>query len=244
MNDATIQRKLVLDPAAPHQAACIFIERHYTTNGLRTLHHHAGTFCEWNGRCYESSDLGTIRSKLYAFLKAAHRPIRDGHVPFQANKVVVNNIVDAIAAEAHLPHSIAPPAWLDDTADRPPAAEMVACANGLLHLPSGRLLPATPAFFSPNALDFEFNAAASAPAEWLRFLGSIWDGDPEAIETLQEWFGYCLTSDTRQQKILLVVGPRRSGKGTIGRVLTGLLGQSNVVAPTLASLPYSPKWGK
>ena len=236
MSDATLRRKLLLDPAAPHQAACTFIERHYTTDRVRTLLHHADTFYHWNGRCYERSDLHTIRSKVYAFLKAAYRPTKPKPVPFRANMALVTNIVDAIAAEVHLPHSITLPAWLVDTADRPPAAEMVACTNGLLHMPSGRLFSATPAFFSLNALEFEFNAAAPPPAEWLRFLGSIWDGDPEAIETLQEWFGYCLTSDTRQQKILLIVGPKRSGKGTIGRVLTGLLGQANVVAPTLAGL--------
>jgi len=48
--------------------------------------------------------------------------------------------------------------------------------------------------------------------------------------------GYLLTPDTRQQKILMLVGPKRSGKGTIARVLQRLLGPENVVAPTLASL--------
>ena len=33
-----------------------------------------------------------------------------------------------------------------------------------------------------------------------------------------------------------MVGPRRSGKGTIGRVLTRLIGEHNCVSPTLASL--------
>jgi putative DNA primase/helicase len=33
-----------------------------------------------------------------------------------------------------------------------------------------------------------------------------------------------------------MVGPKRSGKGTIGRVLTALLGRHNVAAPTLAGL--------
>ncbi|MDZ7735869.1 MAG: hypothetical protein U5P41_07065 [Gammaproteobacteria bacterium] len=33
-----------------------------------------------------------------------------------------------------------------------------------------------------------------------------------------------------------MVGPRRSGKGTILRVMTALLGRSNVAAPTLSSL--------
>ena len=48
--------------------------------------------------------------------------------------------------------------------------------------------------------------------------------------------GYLLGGDTRLQKIFLFVGPKRAGKGTIGRVLTGLLGSHNVAAPTLASL--------
>jgi putative DNA primase/helicase len=48
--------------------------------------------------------------------------------------------------------------------------------------------------------------------------------------------GYVLGGSTAQQKIFMLVGPRRSGKGTIGRVLTGLLGAHNVAAPTLASL--------
>jgi putative DNA primase/helicase len=53
---------------------------------------------------------------------------------------------------------------------------------------------------------------------------------------LQEWAGYLLTADTRQQKILLLVGPKRSGKGTIARVFRGLLGADNVAGPTLSSL--------
>jgi putative DNA primase/helicase len=39
-----------------------------------------------------------------------------------------------------------------------------------------------------------------------------------------------------QQKGFLLVGPKRSGKGTIARVLTRLVGIDNTVAPTLAGL--------
>jgi putative DNA primase/helicase len=45
-----------------------------------------------------------------------------------------------------------------------------------------------------------------------------------------------LTPDTSHQKILMLVGPKRSGKGTIARVLRGLIGPENVANPTLASL--------
>jgi putative DNA primase/helicase len=70
----------------------------------------------------------------------------------------------------------------------------------------------------------------------LRFLNELWPDDPDAIRTLQDWFGYVLTCDTRQHKILMLVGPLRGGKGTIGRTLGALLGPDNVCSPTLSSL--------
>ncbi len=60
------------------------------------------------------------------------------------------------------------------------------------------------------------------------FLKSLWPDDQQAINTLQEIFGYLITSDTKQQKIFSLVGPMRSGKGTIARILTALLGQDSV----------------
>jgi putative DNA primase/helicase len=80
--------------------------------------------------------------------------------------------------------------------------------------------------------------AAPEPRQWLEFLGQLWGpDDQEAINTLQEVFGYCLTGDTGQQKAFLLVGPKRSGKGTIARVLARLVGiGGNAVAPTLAAL--------
>ena len=119
---------------------------------------------------------------------------------------------------------------------RPDAAEMLPVRNGLLHLPSGQLYPPTPHFFGLNSTDVTFDPQAPAPAEWLRFLHELWDDDEAAIEALGEWFGLCLSVDTSHQKILLLVGPKRAGKGTIIRVLQGLLGKDSYAAPTLASL--------
>ena len=143
---------LELDPAAPLTTAKLFIERHYTTDRLRTLQHHAGVFYTWNGRCYEPADPQLIRSKLYSFLDAAKRRDSNGNlVPFKPNMARVSNVVDAIQAVANLPSTVRAPAWLANPAGRPPAGELVACANGLLHLATGQLLDTTPAFFSLTA---------------------------------------------------------------------------------------------
>src|SRR5262249_4640942 len=73
--------------------------------------------------------------------------------------------------------------------------------------------------------------------------------DPrENIATLQEWMGYLLTPATRQQKILMMIGPPASGRSTIARIITALIGPDNVASPDLASFAeqfgLSPLVGK
>jgi putative DNA primase/helicase len=151
--------------------------------------------------------------------------------------------LDALKALTHLAATMKPPVWLKDDGmytdlnDVLYAPEdIVSFRNRLLHLSGRELVAHTPQLFVVNTLDFDYDPQAAAPTNWFAFLNSVWPDDPEVIDTLQEIFGYLLTADTRQQKIFLIVGPKRSGKGTIARVLTHMLGAANVVAPTLASL--------
>jgi putative DNA primase/helicase len=121
------------------------------------------------------------------------------------------------------------------------ADQILPAKNALVHLPSltdgvSRTTPPTPRFFNAYALEYEFDPAAPPPLEWLSFLEQIWGTDTESVAALQEWFGYLLTPDTKQQKILMMVGPKRSGRGTIARVLKALAGANSVVNPTLSAL--------
>ena len=86
-------------------------------------------------------------------------------------------------------------------------------------LASGRLLRPTPVFFALNASDVAFDPQAAPPRRWVGFLSELFGNDQQALETLQEWFGYCLSTDTSQQKIMPMVGPPRSGKGTIAHMV-------------------------
>lgn len=228
--------ELILNSGAPLASARQFLSRGHTLDGTRTLHHQNGTFYSWGGSHYTELAAEEMRQGLYRFLDKAKRiDDRNKVVSFDPNKNRVANVLEATAAEAQITRRIRPPAWLGSGAN-PPAGEVIACSNVLLHLPTKNTLPHTPNFFTLNALDFAYDAAAPEPAEWLKFLASIWPDDQEAINTLQEAFGLFLTGDTRHQKAILVVGPKRSGKGTLARVLTDLLGAANVCGPTLSSL--------
>ncbi|HJU18593.1 MAG TPA: phage/plasmid primase, P4 family [Stellaceae bacterium] len=226
----------VIDTAAPYDIAKQFIMHRFTVSGVRTLHHHRGGFYAWAGAAYADMGDAALRAGLYEFLAACKRRDPKGELqPVKPNAGMVNNVLDGLHAAAHLDDALSAPAWLDQAPDLP-ADEILVCANGLLHLPTLDLLPHTPSFFSHNSLDFAFERNAPEPRQWLAFLAQLWPSDPVAIETLQEMFGLALTGDTRHQKAFLIVGPKRSGKGTIARVLARMVGADNTVAPTLAGL--------
>lgn len=175
-----------------------------------------------------------MRAAVWHFLDAAKKPGSGGGVgPFLPKPEDVSATLDALKAVVHL-DAPKPPVWLDGVSGADPG-ELVSLQNGLLHIPSRVLGQHTPALFSTNSLPFEWDPEAEAP-NWEKFLHDIWGDQPDSIECLQEMFGYLLTADTSQQKMFMLIGPRRSGKGTIGRVLSALLGQENISGPTLASL--------
>jgi len=138
----------------------------------------------------------------------------------------------------HLPNTAntRPPVWLDGYGkDRPNPSKLVSLQNGIFHTEENMIIPHSLGFFTTNSLPFAYDPEAKCPA-WHAFLKDIWGDDPESVACLQEMFGYILSGDSSQQKFFNIIGPRRSGKGTINKVLVSLLGQHNTVAPQLEEL--------
>lgn len=84
-------------------------------------------------------------------------------------------------------------------------------------------------------LPHPYDPAAECP-QWFEFLDDVFDGDEERVNLLAEWFGLNMTSDTRYQAIMMLVGPRRSGKGTTLRMLRRLVGDTNCASPRMTTL--------
>ena len=206
------------------------------------MHSYAGSFLSWKGNRYGEIEEGAIRQRLQPWLHAALRyqfskqNKRLELVDFESNPSSVNAALESTRAHVFVPVTLTPPCWLDDRVGAPDPRSLLAYPSRTLDLETGRTLPATPALFNVNAIDFEYDPNAEPPERWISFLEQLWGDDLESVALLQEWMGYSLVADTSQQKMLLIVGPRRAGKGTIGRVLTRLVGTGNVVGPTTSSL--------
>jgi putative DNA primase/helicase len=233
----------------PHRLAQVFL----ASLPENTLRFYRSGFVGWRAGVYSPVPDDDIRGRVTAavreeFVRANETDVavwaaseKKGGAP-QVRKVtsrLVGDVINALRSLVAVPHHVTPPAWLDGESG-PPPADVLAMPNGLLDIPSGTLHAPSPSFFTFNAVGFDFDPKAPTPAHWERFLLDVWgdgkDADMESVSALQEWFGYLLTADTRQQKLLMLIGPRRAGKGTITRVLRELVGERNYSGPTLNGL--------
>jgi len=234
----------VAAPDDPFTLAMLHLNGH-RHDGLKTLRYHRGEFTSWRAAAWRSLAEGEVKAKLGGTVHDALMQINayklDDKSKKKATQKAIGDTMGALKSLTLLDGDVGQPSWIE--MDPPfPADEVLPTRNALVHLPGfvrnepGAVLFPSPAFFCSYSLDYDFNDAAPPPVKWLDFLRTIWSADQASIDTVQEWFGYCLTPDTRQQKILGMIGPKRSGKGTIARILKALIGSENVAGPSLSQL--------
>jgi putative DNA primase/helicase len=247
----------------PHCLARIHLKE-CEFKGQSTRQFYRGEMLEWQGGAYRALAEAEAQSRLTRSIKAEFDRLNVNAIKLweersgkskdgtpepkpQARKVtrsIVSNVTLAMESMTLLPGRIEAPAWIND---RGPfdASNVIPFRNALVHLPSfvtdspKAIVKPTPSYFCPYVLDYDFTATAPPTPEFDQFLTSIWPHDPESVATLLEFLGYLLAPDTSHQKILLLIGPKRSGRGTIGRLIRALIGPANVAAPTLEGMADS-----
>jgi len=237
-DDALAKGEIILNQEPVLNAESFLESEHSCAEGT-ALVHYAGDFFRYKGTHYDSVEEATIRSHIYKYLSRCKKQDKKGNIiSFAPNPATVSAVVDATKALTHLENvaNTKPPVWLDGYAStRPEASKLISLQNGLFHLEDSVLLPHSLGFFTQNSLPFQYDPLATCP-QWEKFMRDVWPDDQQSIDTLQEIFGYILSGDTSQQKFFNIIGPRRSGKGTINKILVSLLGLHNTVAPELGEL--------
>ncbi|MBX3422233.1 MAG: hypothetical protein KF752_11820 [Pirellulaceae bacterium] len=241
----------------PHRLARINLER-YQDLHEGNLAFWAGEWWKYRDGQYRKIELHNLKAKLNATIRQefeerwreseAARVAQEAETGKEVKRQpvrkvtegLVKNVIHAMESMKLVSDSLEMPCWIPDRSKR----GMVSMQNGILDLDAlfaGKsedecLIPHTKDWFSTVKLPFEFDRNARCPG-WVNFLETAFNGDAEAIRALQMWFGYLLTQDTYLQKMMMVIGPTRSGKGTISRTLKQLLGgNSSVCNPTLADM--------
>ena len=214
---------VVLVPGEPTVIADKFLKTRYMDGPTRTLVEQFENFYQYTGTHYKEILLSAVRANLYEFLENAKKRSGNCLAPFNPVMGNVTEIMDAVKAKTHISNPANGDFWIDGR-EEPAPDKILTVRNGLLNMASGELLPHDAAFFSLNTLTYDYDSGAPEPVIFHKFLDDLVGHDPKAEHLLQEMFGYILSGASSLQKILMIVGPKRSGKGTLGRVLVELVG--------------------
>lgn len=209
---------------------------------LPVLRRYGGIWYVYDGVKYvEHKDELFLRGEFYRWLNGKrYMKNEDELALYVPTRSRVSDLLDAL--NAFCPVIETPPAWLGGEKSDP--RNTAVFDNGVLHVDryvageENYLTPLTPAFFTLNALPYPFDPDATCPL-WDSYLDSTFGRDPkgqEKIDLLQEWFGYCMVADMSLEKMLIMIGPSGSGKGTALAAFTALLGKHQVAATKMKSI--------
>lgn len=204
---------------------------------LDLVWHWRGDFYQWVGHWWVLMDDEELRGLLYPWLENVRVRERKMVVPVRATRTLVSDILSALAGVKQLPNMKEQPFWIEPKPDDPKPSSILAFKNGVLDLDAERskLLPPDPRLFALHGVECDYRSyydGARAPS-WQKFLTSIFPGDLESQETVEEICGYLLSNDTSFQKAFAWIGDKRSGKGTIGRLIRAAVGAGRFINPTM-----------
>jgi len=224
----TVGSKAAESHVDPHVLAGLYLDKRGRRGQRLPLRFYQGRFWLWDGARYRSISESQLRAEV---TQICYEWSAGGKSPFRTTRSLVSNVMQALSGLTVVEDDQDMPLWLGKTGEC--CRNLLSVSNGLVDLDTlldgkqARLLPATPDWFSTVTLPYAFDPKAQCP-RWEAFLSEILEGDDERIRLLQEWFGYCLTRNTGEQKFLVLEGEGSNGKSVVCDLLAAMLGEANV----------------
>lgn len=223
----------IFDPRDHLLIARTFTEDNYYFEGIKVLINTQGTWFAYLNNCYVEKAEEQLRKELTEYLDISFRRTQSGISKFLPTNTLLNSIFNNLRSLCFI-ENLNSPAWIYNK--KKDTSDIVSMENGIVDLKTKKLSPLTPELFNVNILPYKYIENSQRPEKFLNFLDEIFAGDNESIETLQEILGYLITNNTSQQKIFMLIGPPRSGKGTLIKIISNLIGINNIASPSLGSL--------
>ena len=185
-----------------------FLSRFYPNDTLRM--HRGIAYC-YKGRAWEEIERAYVRKQLRL----------DTSMQDSKLSAAMRTLWDMVTCD-EIPMNNMPP-------------ELISFNNGILNLNTGVLSSHSIEYFSTHVLPYDYNPQAACP-QWLGFLQHTFAHDPICIDLLQEWMGYLMTRSNAHEKMMLMIGPPRAGKGTMSAIMKEVIGTNNIMGGSLEDL--------
>jgi len=197
-----------------------YIDEHFDHRAGPTARHWRDELYVWDGQRFIRISTNDFRKEVLVWLD------ENG----TAKPKDARDVAECVAARLLIKAEREQPVWLGGKGGPPDPADWISMGNGILDITKAlrratdALQPHTPLWFDTTTVPYPYDPDAECPA-WFEFLDQVLDGDIERVNLLAEWFGLCLTPETKYQTMTILVGPRRSGKGTVLRILRRVVGE-------------------
>lgn len=178
-------------------------------------------FWEWTQTHYKVVDTETLEDSLRFIIYQFY----DGKAINISLFGVIQEALRELRRKCRLADEIPMPSWVREHIGRS-ALDLIPVRNGIVNVATQTLEPHSPTFFNGYVLPYEFDRDAQCP-RFLQFLNEVTLAQPAFQKSIQQWFGYCLTTDTHLQTFVALEGEGGNGKGALTRLLQKMIGQEN-----------------
>jgi P4 family phage/plasmid primase-like protien len=100
--------------------------------------------------------------------------------------------------------------------------DILVAQNGALHIPTQTLQPHHPEHYATSKVPYDYDASARAP-KWEKYMTGRFSDEVAAF--LQEFAGYCLTTDVSHEIAVWLYGPPGGGRSTFILGMETMLGE-------------------
>ncbi|WP_020178524.1 DNA primase family protein [Methylopila sp. M107] len=234
-----------LPPAPVVWAEVLLFEAFTLSGGEPDLIYWNDAWWRWEGSHWKESSDGEIEAEAYRVFhrKRLYRKALDDindAPPFNPDGKKLTETLRALRARVRVAGTVEPFQWFGRRPTDPDPADLIPCQNGLFNLRTKRLMAADRRFMATSVGDWTFDRTVTAP-RFMGFVESVWPGDATTQGFFQEILGYMLSGDRSLQKIPALIGPPRSGKSLIARILDSAVGSGLYTA--LSTAQFAENFG-
>jgi putative DNA primase/helicase len=217
MNITDEQKRMLLSAPLDHEGHAQCVLALYLNRYRFTVTH---GWMKYNGRYWESDGAEQSVERAITNTLTKRRELFAAKEEWKLAKLCAAWRQNVTGTKAQLAKSSAVFASIADF-DKSP--DHLNCANGVLDLHSGEIVPHNPAQLFTYCLFVEYHAKLAVYAEdWLEFLMSA-GLDGEMVEYMRLALGYSLTGHTSEEVMFYLFGVTRSGKGTTTETINAIM---------------------
>lgn len=184
--------------------------------------HHSGVWYEWTGTHWQRDE----KKLAFQFVRELGREFTDAPATIKSDVKEVRRVTFAGGVERFAQSD---PVFAVTSADWDRDLYLLGTPGCTVDLMTGKLR-------EPDPADGITKVTLVAPSEkadcplWLKFLNETFGDDPAMIRFLQQWAGYNLTGDIREQALFFGTGDGGNGKGVLLHTLSGIMKDYAVTA--------------